>query len=383
LLSQKYFIQESEAQVITARLWDNPNLHAELGAFNPYVKSSEAWFNPGSNGQQLFILSQLFLTAGKINKRVSLADINKTIAQYQFFDLMRTLRYTLRTTFSNLYFDLKSLQFYKEEIPIIERTVNLYETQYNKGNLSLKEVVRLKSLLFSLQNEKLVVSRRIQDSQETLNLLLQTKSTTVIKPLLDSILTEQLQISAIPLENMLDSARTYRYDLKGAEKQVQFAQVDYLYQRALAVPDPTIGITYDRGSNYIQNYTGINLDIPLPVLNRNQGNVQAAKIRITENSLQLQYLEKTFQEEVAQSYAKALETDNLYKNFDQKFTSDFDVLIDGVIRNFERRNISLIEFIDLYESYKATTLQKYGLQNDRLNAIEDLNFRTGREIFNW
>lgn len=383
LLSQKYFIEEADAQIITAKLWDNPTFHGEIGIYNPNVTPENRWLNPGNQGQQLFIVSQLFSTAGKINKRVSLANINKKIAQYQFFDLLRTLRFTLRTTFTQLYFDLQSLQFYNQEIPIIERTVGLYESQFNKGNLSLKEVVRLKSLLFSLQTEKLAISKRIQESQQALNIFLQTQNSTFIEPQLDKKKTEKLVVTSFTLTSLVDSARTYRYDLKGAEQQVQFSNIDFKYQQALGLPNPSVGFVLDRGSNYIQNYTGLNLDVPIPIFNRNQGNIQAAKIRILENKFQYQVLEKTLVEEVTQSYAKALETDALYKNFDQKFTDDFDILIDGVIQNFEKRNITLIEFIDLYESYKLTTLQNYGLQNEWLNAIEELNYRTGREIFKW
>ncbi|MBY0425827.1 MAG: TolC family protein, partial [Cytophagales bacterium] len=287
------------------------------------------------------------------------------------------------TTFFDLYGLSKALKFYDEEIPIIERTVLLYETQFNKGNLSLKEVVRLKSLLFSLRNEKLEYLRQILDCQQTLNVLLQTNGHTIVRPSLDSLKANSYQLDRLALNALLDSAKVRRYDLKAYQSQVEYASLDYKYQKSLGIPDPTIGLTYDRNSNYYSNYIGPALDIPLPVFNRNQGNVQAAKIRVMENQLNYQYLDKAVQQEVIQSYEKAVETDKLYREFDQRFTSDFDRLIDNVIANFEKRNITLIEFIDLYESYKATTLQKYQLQNDRLNSLEDLNFRTGSQIVEW
>lgn len=381
LLSQKYNIEEAKANILTAKIYDNPNFHFEIGAYNPAL--DQKYFNTSSQGQQLVNVNQLFHLAGQRNKRINLVTINKNIAELQFYDLLRTLRYTLRSNYIDLYYNIEALKFYNEEILIIERTVNLYENQFKKGNLSLKEVVRLKSLLFSLQTEKLQYVNLISQIQQTLNVLLQSNENVVVEPHIDTLARRKFNLETSQLATFLDSGLVKRYDLRIYQSQVDYANADYKYQKALGMPDPTIGITADRASNYIKNYIGPVLDIPLPVFNRNQGNVQAAKIRINENRLQYQYYDKIVQQEIIQSYVSALETDKLFRTFDQKFTSDFDLLIGSVITNFEKRNISMIEFIDLYESYKATTIQKYNLENSRMNSLEDLNYKTGSQFFNW
>ena len=48
--------------------------------------------------------------------------------------------------------------------------------------------------------------------------------------------------------------------------------------------------------------------------------------------------------------------------------------------SYTKREISLLEFIDLYESYKDSRLQFLQLENDRINAIEDLNYQVGINI---
>ena len=69
------------------------------------------------------------------------------------------------------------------------------------------------------------------------------------------------------------------------------------------------------------------------------------------------------------------------KEIDETFSENFNRLINGLIKNFRERNISLIEFLDLYESYKETTLQINQLQYQRLSAREEINFVTGSNIF--
>ncbi|MNY09190.1 hypothetical protein D3C86_1420930 [compost metagenome] len=85
--------------------------------------------------------------------------------------------------------------------------------------------------------------------------------------------------------------------------------------------------------------------------------------------------------EVYNSYTSALRTENLYQGFDKNFNADFDKLIAEVIKNFKNRNIGLIEFLDFYDSYKASTLQMNSLKYERMNAKEEINFVTGSTIF--
>ncbi len=43
---------------------------------------------------------------------------------------------------------------------------------------------------------------------------------------------------------------------------------------------------------------------------------------------------------------------------------NFEKLIAGVNENFKKRNISLLEFIDYYDSYKETCIQLHEIKKD-------------------
>lgn len=120
---------------------------------------------------------------------------------------------------------------------------------------------------------------------------------------------------------------------------------------------------------------------PLPLFNRNQGEIKKARIAIDAGKVQLQQQDAQLENEVYNSYTSALRTENLYQGFDKNFNADFDKLIAEVIKNFKNRNIGLIEFLDFYDSYKASTLQMNSLKYERMNAKEEINFVTGSTIF--
>src|ERR1700742_2710842 len=101
LLAQRYNIDANKALVIQARLWPNPNF--SIG-HTLYSAQLHQFFPTGANDETTIQLDQEILLAGKRNKQIKLAQANVELTQNQFFDLLRTLKYTLRTDFFQIYF---------------------------------------------------------------------------------------------------------------------------------------------------------------------------------------------------------------------------------------------------------------------------------------
>src|ERR1700760_762708 len=94
LLAGRYNIDASKALIIQARLWPNPNF--SIG-HTLYSGTLRKFFPLGANDETTAGLSQLILLAGKRNKQVKLAQAGAQLSEYQFFDLLRTIKYVLRT----------------------------------------------------------------------------------------------------------------------------------------------------------------------------------------------------------------------------------------------------------------------------------------------
>ena len=57
--------------------------------------------------------------------------------------------------------------------------------------------------------------------------------------------------------------------------------------------------------------------------------------------------------------------------------NNYDKLLDGISFAYQNHTISLLEFIDYYETYKNSKIGFFNLQNNRLEAMEDLNMASG------
>ena len=130
LIAQRYNIDNASAGVITARLFPNPDFNFSNG-----IRATDETQGPAYK-EQSFGISQLFTTAGKRNKSIQLAKIQVDQAKYQFFDLLRTLKYTLRNDFYTIYFQEQSAGVYDREISSLAKTLAAFKEQYKTRQLS-------------------------------------------------------------------------------------------------------------------------------------------------------------------------------------------------------------------------------------------------------
>ena len=383
LLAQRYNVDAQKALIIQAKLLPNPNFSYARGPLIPIHddQSNYPYSNFFNNAENAASISQLILLARKRNKQIKIAEANAQLAEFQLFDLIRTLKYTLRSDFFNIYYLQQSAKVYDKEIQSLQRVVAAFNQQQGKGYIAEKEVVRIKAQLYSLQSEFNDLINQINDTESELRLVLQVKNIYIIPVSTDNKIAA-LNPLQYPLTTLVDTAYKSRTDLQIAKTNTNISKLTYNYQKALATPDLTASIAYDKQGSYAQNFTSAGIAIDLPFFNRNQGNIKSAKSMIDYNIASQKSTEATVEEQIARALQKTFDNDRLYQNIDPKFTKDFDRLLNEVFINYEKRNIGLLDFLDFYDSYKQNTLQINSIKYNRVQSFEDLNFYTGTNFFN-
>lgn len=375
LIAQKYSIDSAKATVITAKLYDNPDFSYSNAFYNA---STHHFFDPEMSVQ----VSQLIRLAGKRNKSIDLAKSGIDVAQYQFYDLLRTLRFVLRNDFYNIYFLEQSSKLYQLEIASLQKIVPAFEDQVKKGFMAPVDVLRIQSQLYTLQAEYDNLQTNIDNIQSELKVLIRANPSIYFLPVAPiSDLNNQV-VSQTNYQSLIDSAIVNRPDLKALNANIVFSNYNLRLQKAYAKPDITIGANYDRLGSYVQDYNAIGISIPLPLFNRNQGNIQNAKIQTEVNKTLYESGLDKIKSEVTTSYITALRAEKLLLGFDPKFEENMKDLIAQVTINFQKKNITMLEFLDYYNSYKQNVLQINQLRFNKMSALEQLNFSVGKIIFN-
>lgn len=376
LLTERFRIDAAQAAVIQARLWDNPTLSTEWNAYNPAKRHV---LDIGRGGEKIISIEQVLLTAGKRNKQVALALENAKMTEYEFLNLLRVLKFELRSNFFDVYFLQNTLNRYQLQINNLQRTVIAFETQYEKNNVSLRELLRLKALLFQLNNDKTEILFQIEEKQKTLRILLNLDQP--ITPLVNEAELNRYQLASFDAQSLGQLALQNRGDMKVIASLTRQAELNYNLQKALAVPNLKIGGTYDQSGSYVNNYTGFTLSADLPFFNKNQGNIKVAKSMIDYQKGIQNQKENIVINEVATAFQKVQYVENMVQSVDSRFSEQFELLNRGVVENFQKRNLTLLEFIDLIETYSESIKELNRLKSDRVGAYEELNFTVGQELF--
>jgi cobalt-zinc-cadmium efflux system outer membrane protein len=375
LIAQKYSIDSAKATVITARLWDNPEIDFSNAFYNTLTHN---FFEPDENIQ----VSQLIRLAGKRNKAINLAKSGIDIAQFQFYDLLRTLRYVLRNDFYNIYFLEQSSHLYDLEISALQKLVPAFEAQVRKGYMAPIDAIRIKSQLYTLQAEYDGLQTNIDNIQSELKLILRSPADTYLVPVADTAIISGQFILRLNYKELLDSAIANRPDLKVLSATIVYSNNNLTLQKAFAKPDITVGASYDRLGSYVNNFNAISIGFPLPFFNRNQGNIKNAKIQLEQSKVSYESGIEKVKNDVTTNYVIAQRSEKLLASFDPNFDADNRRLINEVTINFQKKNITMLEFLDFYNSYKQNVLQLNQLRYNKINALEQLNFSTGKILFN-
>ena len=379
LIAERYNIDMAQAQVLQAKLFENPVISLEQNVYN---RLNGKYFDFGKEGEAVVEIEQVIHLAGQRNKQVRLEKINKEIAEYQFEEVMRTLRQELNKKFVEVYFLSKSIAIYEKEVNSLQVLLGGMKIQQEKGNISLMEISRLESMLFSLRKEKNERENDLLTTRGELNLLLNLPEDTQVQLSLDEEVLQQLDLSQLSFAD-LKAIINERPDQKIARSTVNASRANLKLQKSMAFPEFSVKGNYDRVGNFINDYFAIGVSLSVPIFNRNQGNIKAARFSIQQAGVQQEYAANRADMELFTAYTSLEKATQLYQSTNMDLERNFEKLITGVNENFTRKNISLLEFIDYYDSYKETCIQLYEIKKNVFLAMENLNTVVGQNVLNY
>ncbi|MFZ4426309.1 MAG: TolC family protein [Saprospiraceae bacterium] len=368
LIAGHYDVDIADAQILQAKAWNNPYFNWNQDMYS--IELNE-YFN--HKNQFLIQIDVLFSIAGKHTNTVKLAKVNSEINKLMVRDIMRSLMLSLNQQYHTLA-NLQQKQFiYKQVLGRYEQVIEASEQQLRVGAIASNEVIRLRSEQIALRTEALENFNQIIEVMSQLRTLLNFRPNIYIQT------KEKMPVQTeITLDSLFSLGLQNRTDYLLAEKNIQFQQTNLKLQRSLAFPDLTFGYQpKDKGSNYVRPYSGIELGFEIPLFNRNTGNIKTAEIQVKKAEVQKEQQENFLLNEVASSYFKLLETKKCLSEYTSILQSQIENLNDNASQNYTKRNISLLEYIDLQRIYIQNKMQYTDLLYQYLLSVDYLNFSVG------
>jgi outer membrane protein, heavy metal efflux system len=375
LLAANMNIEAQRAQIVQAKIYPNPIFTADVNAYDP---TNNQVLHVGKTGQKTFQLEQLILLGGKRRSEIDLAKTNAGIAELEFQQLVRELKFRLHSDLYTIGQQDFLLRKYTNQLNLLDTLLKSYEIQATKGNIPLKEVVRLRGAYIQLNNDRAELFQSYIQTQTDLQILLQTNSIVLPDPKDED---PERYLTPISLSEIQTTAMENLPELLVIKQNKVLAEQYLKYQKRAAVPDINLFASYDQRGGAFNNQINAGISIPLPLWNRNQGNIKTSQYRLQEAEYSLLAKENEIVSRINNNYAYYMQTVSEYKKSNELYNDDFEKTVQGMSTNFQKRNVSIIEFMDFFESYNDVLAELMRIKTQLVISAEQINLLTGKDIY--
>ena len=382
LLAERCNIDIADAAIVQAKLLNNPTIGVGDVNFWHSNAAEELGVSPASFGKRIVFsleLEQMIRTAGKRRKLINLEKVAKEIAIQEFEVFLLGLKTELRIILHETIYLQSYIELIQTNQKSVEKLVEIYKKNLSSGNIAKNELIRLQSSLIELETEANEIQKELNSRYRELKILLNVAPQTAISILPDTFATKNPD--EILLVDLLEKAKNSRPEFLLSDLNIQYNQKLFVYEKSLRSPDVSLKANYDRYGGVWKNFFGIGVSVDIPLFNRNQGAVKAAKLNIEQASYNSEYQKNIIQQEIAEIYHNYAVNYRFYqKILDNDFSEDLEGMFDAYSRNLLNKNINMLEYIDFMYAYK-TTKQAILIAKKNLDInFSELEFSVNNEI---
>ncbi|MGA2949323.1 MAG: TolC family protein [Terracidiphilus sp.] len=374
LLAARTTIQQSEAEETTANLRPNPSLFADW-EYLPLNRS-------GQNAQYLHDstegdlgLSYLIERGKKRQHRLQAAKDITAQTRSLVTDNERGLTFNTASLFVNVQLAESTLELADKDLKSFQKTVDLSQLRYDKGAISEDDYLKIKLQLLQFEADYQQAELAKVQALSDLRQLLGYES---VSPDYDVAGPFDYQPLKGNLEDFQLKALQNRPDLRAAQQGVTAATSQYELQRAIGKQDVTVQGNYSHvnGINAASFYGSI----PLPIFNRNQGEIARTRFAITQAQEQEKATNGQALTDVRDAYEGLRVSDRIVLLYRSGYLDVAQKDRDIAEYAYQRGAVSLLDFLDAERSYRATQLAYRQALASYLLALEQLRQAVGTRV---
>ena len=362
LLAGALKVRAAQGDVTTARLYPNPTLSFGAGNF-PIGRTNPPGIGTGDTVNEQVGIGQELVLWGKRGERIAAAHGRMAAVGAERADLDRRLVFEVRARFVRTLVAGERLRLARENLTHYRETVRVSRERADAGEISAAEFDKIALEQRGFEHE--VADAEIERRQAVAELL----------PLLgldvaDLVPVGELQLPAARTDTdaLVSEALRRRPDLTAAERQAEAAEAALRLARAERWPNVTVGVQYTHDefqvAGNLANSLGANFSLPLPLVNRNQGEIQRAEAEALIARHEVQKLRLEIPQEVRTAVTNYTVAGERVRRFEQAFLRQSEDARRAAEVSYREGAISLLEFVEAERTFIQT-------QRDHLDALLD------------
>lgn len=365
-------VKMAHANLRQERLWDNPEVSISHNVNNPVT---HRYFELGKEGETDVQLSQRIYIGGQRGERVrkATADLHRTECERN--DNERLLRRILCGTMVTLQSLHQKLGVIDKELSSISKIMQAYQEQVDKGNVAPADLIRMRSQHMQLLQERALVAQEEIEQDQQLRLLigkpLDQEQTALLTPAIsyDDNVARLDTVDKKAIIARLDN----RADMRADAHDVTSALHEVRLQKANSLPELNLTGEWDKNGNIGHNYFGVGVSLTVPLFNRNQGGRKMASASLEAKRIEQEQNKREAISEIDVAWRKLTYSRQMAGQMAQHVEQESDRMMAEMEQQYMKRNVSLLELLDYYQTYKANCFLLIETRCDVLLSMQELD----------
>jgi cobalt-zinc-cadmium efflux system outer membrane protein len=365
-------IDQSRAQETTAALRPNPVLQGDaqfLPIFSPNNFSAD---NFNQDQQYDIGMGYLFERGGKRQKRLQAARDQTEVTRSGVRDAERNLAFSVAQQFTAALLAKANLDFAIQNLESFRKTVEISETRQQAGDISQGDLLRIKVQLLQFETDVSGARVGLQQARVTLRQLIGFDSVAADYQLVGELTYQPLTET---LEQAQATALQKRPDLAAARQSLTAARSQTALAQANAKPDPTTSVTYSHTAG--TSSASFFFNIPLPVFNRNQGEIARSRFAESQAMFDAKAAEEAVLSDVQSVYEQAKAAGSIVDLYASGYLKQAQDSREITGFAFRQGAASLIDLLDAERTFRNTELSYRQALANYQSALQQLQQAEG------
>ncbi len=368
LAAQKFSVSIAEARQITAGLRPNPVMTVSGTTLNLIG----ARFSPESPAgpNQYSLHTDFPIERGrKREERQALARQEKSLAELGVRELMRQVIFAVQSAFVDVQRAKEGVKLAQENLKSLEGVVAINESRLKSGDLSKVEFDRSQVAALQFRTAVQLAQLQLDQAKSQLQYLIGRRQPSdqfdVTGALRRDIVVE-------PQAEIRRLALVRRPDYLLSQQAQARSRSDLRLQLANGKIDYTIGTEYTHQNAYGfgGSSLGFFISAPLPVFNRNQGEIARAQRQTNQDAARIEALDAGIASEVERAYRQYTVSRQLLATVETDLLARARSVRDTTEYSYRRGEASLIEFLDAQRAF-----------NDAMQTFNEAQSNYARSLY--
>ncbi len=374
LLAAKSGIDSATAQLIVAKEFPNPTLSlstTRIGTFDNATLEGNDLLHRSYD--TIAAVSQLIEIGGKRRDRQVAARAGILGAKARFFDAKRSLDQGVTKAYVAALLAQANVRILNESTSYMSREADIAQARFKAGDISDADNKRIQISAdqYALQAKSaaaLAVQARI--AVEVLMGEPQPRGQWTASDGIEQLAAARPPVQAAPPEAARPDVLAAEADLRGAEANLKL-------QKAYRIPDPTFTFLGEHNPSQplpppAADTLGIGVSFPLPLWNRNHGNILAARAAVDQYTLALNKLRTQVISDVATAEVAYQEASERLQRYDQQIQPHSAEVRESVSYAYRKGGASLVDLLEAERTDNDVRLATAQAMSDTASAAADL-----------